>query len=167
VPIPPPTTIDVPRGLNAQAVEVAVVAGILNSHPPLSYDPNHELPATQFDDMLRRDLIEGSHGHSWSPGAREGDVRYATVDTRGHYLRVAIHMSSKQLRIEIVESRNLLQEDGVIHKKVVDWLGNLEAHIRKELDRMAAISHGDAAPPGARAPSGSTQPFSRSQAGSS
>jgi hypothetical protein len=77
-------------------------------------------------------------GRSWFPGARQGDVRYASVDTRGHYLQVAIHMSTRELRIEIVESRDLMQSDGMIHKKAVAWVSNLESHIRRELGRLAA-----------------------------
>lgn len=146
VPIPPPVTIDVPPGLTSQEVEVAVIAGILNTHPPVSYDPTRELPQREFDAMLARDFLATAHGRSWFPDARQGDVRYATVDTRGHYLRVAIHMNTRQLRIEIVESRNLLQSNGVIHKKAVAWVENLEAHIRRELGRLASYGSTQPAP---------------------
>ncbi|HKC51499.1 MAG TPA: hypothetical protein VKF60_11950 [Myxococcota bacterium] len=150
VPIPPPTVINVPPGLTGQEVEVAVIAGILNTHPPRSYDPTHELSQADFDAMLVRDFLATAHGHSWFPEARQGDIRYATVDTRGHYLRVAIHMNTQQLRIEIVESRNLMQSDGVIHKTVISWIANLEGNIRRELGRMASYGSAQSAPPQTR-----------------
>jgi hypothetical protein len=140
VPIPPPTTIDVPPGLSLQAVEVAVMAGINNGTAPATYDPTHELPEAEFDAMLDRDFVKVARAGGWFPEARRGDVRYASVDTRGHHLLVGIHLGTQQLRIEIVESRDLLQSDGRIHKAVVSWIGNLESRIRRELGRMAVLN---------------------------
>jgi hypothetical protein len=136
VPIPPPTTIDVPPGLSLQAVEVAVMAGINNGTSPATYDPTRELPQADFDAMLDRDFVVLARAGGWFPEPRRDGVRYASVDTRGHHLLVGIHLDTKQIRIELVESRDLLQAHGRIHKAAVTWIGNLETRIRRELDRM-------------------------------
>ena len=120
---------------------MAVFAGILNTHPPDSYDPTHELTQAAFDSLLWKDLISTAHGHSWFPESRGPGVVYAAVDTRGHYLRVAIRFVPNQLQIQMEESRNLLEGDGKIHKKVPAWIANLEEHIRRELGRMSLLGH--------------------------
>ncbi|HTO69055.1 MAG TPA: hypothetical protein VMR31_04270 [Myxococcota bacterium] len=117
---------------------MAVVAGILNVPVKKSYDPTQTLSQRDFDTMLAHEYISSERGRSWFPAERDGNVRYAYVDTRDHYLRVAIHMDPGVLRIEIVESKNLLQEDGRIHKKVPEWIDNLATHIQRELFRLAA-----------------------------
>jgi hypothetical protein len=137
VPIPAPTTIDVPPGLTLQAVEVAVMAGINNGTTPTAYDPTRELPPVEFDAMLDHDFVLLARSGGWFPEARRDGVRYASVDTRGHHLLVGIHMSTQQIRIEFVESQNLLQSNGRIHNTVVTWIGNLETRIRWELERLS------------------------------
>ena len=147
VPIPGPTLIDVPPGLTLQAVEVAVLAGINNVKVPGWYDPTKEVPQVEYDALIEHNFLSMAGGHSWMPGTRTGDVRYATVDTRGHHLKVAIHLALDRLRIEFVESGNLLEENGQIHRKVPEWIGNLAAHIRRELTRLSARARGLPMPP--------------------
>jgi len=142
VPIPGPKIVEVPPGLSLQAVEVAVLAGINNVKLPGWYDPTKELPQADFDTMLEHNFVSMAGGHSWLPGVRKDGVRYASVDTRGHHLLVAIHLATDRLSIEFVESRNLLQENGRIHKKVPDWIDNLANHIRRELARLSSRARG-------------------------
>jgi hypothetical protein len=134
--MPAPTLIPVPHGLSRQNVEIAVLAGITNSHPPTTYDPRQALSDADFESLLQRNFLSRDPGISWNPGTREGDTRYATVDTRGLYLRVGILMHPDQLRLEIVESKNLEQENGRIHRTVLPWIENLTNHIERELLRL-------------------------------
>jgi hypothetical protein len=126
--------------MTAQQREVAVIAGILNSHPPESYDPSRELPEQEFNALIWRHFVGTAPGRSWFPESRSGGTIFASVDTRGLYLRAAIEQSPTSLRISLVESRNLSQSETRIHKRAVVWLRNLEAHIRREVARMSAIT---------------------------
>src|SRR5258706_3265760 len=85
VPIPPPTTIDVPPGLTLQAVEVAVMAGINNGTAPAAYDPTGELPQAEFDSLLERDFVLPAPSGGLIPEPRPDEVRYTSVRTRAHH----------------------------------------------------------------------------------
>jgi len=139
VPFPEPYIIDVPVGMTQRQLEVAIVAGILNSHPPVDYDPMAKISEEEFHALLWQRFVGTARTRSWFPESREGDTIYASVDTRGLYLRAAIERRPDQIRVSISESRNLSEGDGRIHKRAVVWLRNLEAHIRREVGRMALI----------------------------
>ena len=139
VPFPEPYLIDVPAGMTQRQLEVAIVAGILNSHPPVDYDPMADVSDEEFHALLWQRFVGTARSRSWFPESREGDTIYASVDTRGLYLRAAIERGPGHIRVSISESRNLSEGDGRIHKRAVVWLRNLEAHIRREVGRMALI----------------------------
>jgi len=139
VPFPEPHLIDIPEGMTQQQLEVAIVARILNSHLPPDYAPMVELPEEEFNALLWHRFVGTAHSRSWFPESREGGTIYASVNTRGLYLRAAIERGPKHLRVFIVESRNLSEGGGRIHKRAVAWLRNLEAHIRREVGRMSLI----------------------------
>ena len=140
-PIPAPYVIPVPKGLTSQQTEVAVLAGILNTSPPADYDPTKPLSDQEFNTLLWQKFVGSARaGRSWFPESREGRTIFAAVNTRGLYLRAAIETDVDQVRISIVESRNLSQGDGRIRKRAIQWIDNLEAHIRRELGRMSVIS---------------------------
>ena len=139
VPFPEPYLIDIPTGMTQQQLRVAIVAGILNSHPPADYDPMAELSEEEFNALLWQRFVGTARSRGWFPESREGDTIYASVNTRGLYLRAAIERGPEQLRVSIVESRNLSEGGGRIHKRAVAWLRNLEAHIRREVGRMSLI----------------------------
>jgi hypothetical protein len=150
VPIPAPADVWVIPGLSLQAVEVAVMCGINRVDVPTSYDPRKELPQEEFDAMLKREFIDPAQPGDWYPEKREGSIRYASVDTRGHHLLVAIHLATDMLHIEFVESANLLQKNGMIHSKVLTWINNLAAHISRGIQQMAAHKKAlETAPPAA------------------
>ncbi len=140
LPLPAPYTLPVPMGLTAQQIEVAVLAGILNMRPPREYDPTKELPREEFDRLIWLRFVGTARSRGWFPESREGETIYAAVYRREHYLRAAIEPQGRNLRIRIVESRNLKQNGRRIHKRAVKWLRNLEAHIRRELGRMSVLA---------------------------
>ena len=61
------------------------------------------------------------------------------MNTRGHYLRAAIEQQPTEIRLSIAESRNLDQAGGQIHKAAIKWMRNVDAHIRREVGRMAMM----------------------------
>jgi hypothetical protein len=138
-PIPAFEPIAVPAGLSLQQVELAILAGITNKSLPRDTDPARTYTDAEFQKLIWDDYLRDAPGRSWFPVSRAPGVVYAAVDTRGHYLRVALQFDRTSIRTEIVESRNLLQEDGRIHKRALSWIENLHAHIRRELTRIAFV----------------------------
>src|SRR4029453_15515261 len=65
---------------------------------------------------------------------------YGGLDVRSHYMRVAISYDTKQISTKIVESRNLKQSSGRIHRKANAWLAKLETKIRVALGQVAFAS---------------------------
>jgi hypothetical protein len=139
-PLPEPYRIPLPAGLTAQQAEVAILAGILNTHPPADYDPTRDLPEQEFNALIWQDFVGEAGARSWFPDSRDGSTIYASVSTRGLFLRAAIEKKSGALEISVVESRNLRQRRGRIHKRAIKWLRNLEAHVRREVGRMSVFA---------------------------
>lgn len=139
-PIPEPAEISLPPSISTQQAIVAIIAGILNTPPPAGYDPSVELTDREFDAMIWNGFVAQARGKSWFPESRSKNTIYAAVDTRGLFLRVRIDRGPEVIRISVVNSRNLDQSDTRIHKQAIKWLRNLEAHIRREIGRMAVFS---------------------------
>ena len=139
VPIPEPYVIPLPAGMTSQQAEVAVICGILNTTPPGDYDPTVTLPDEQFRKLVWVGFVGSAKSRSWFPESRDGSTIYAAVNTRGHYLRAAIEQQPTQIRLSIAESRELDQANGRIHEAAVKWMRNLDAHIRREVGRMAMM----------------------------
>jgi hypothetical protein len=141
VPIPASfDTIAVPPGLTTRDVEVAILAGIRNKSAAVGYDPLR--PPADFDRFVWSSYMIDAPGRSWFPESLQPGRVIAAVDTRGHYLQVALKYDASAISTELLQSRNLLQENGHIHKKVLAWIANLHEHIRRELDRLAALRNG-------------------------
>ena len=143
VPIPASfETLAVPPGLSAQDVEVAILGGIRNKNAGTSYDPLRPMSAADFDRFVFVTYLADEPGRSWFPESRAPGTVIAAVDTRGHYLQVALKFDTSTIRTELLQSKDLLQEDGHIHKKALAWIANLHEHIRRELTRLAALRSG-------------------------
>jgi len=140
VAIPEPYVISLPEKMTAQQAEVAAIAGILNSPPPKEFDPTKTLSDEEFESLIWRDFVSVANGRSWFLESRQGNRLHAAVDTRGLYLRALVEIHPESIRISIVESRNLSQSESRIHKRAIKWLQNLEAHIRREVGRMALFA---------------------------
>lgn len=136
-PIPTLPVIKVPPGLSVQQVELAILSGILNQRPPESYDPRSDMPDDEFQQLVWKHYLQSASARSWFPESRSPGVIEAAVNARSHYLRVALAYDTTSIRMKILESRNLRQSGGRIHKRAVVWLDHLEEHIRRELGRMS------------------------------
>lgn len=139
-PLPEPARIPVPAGMTEQQLEVAVLAGILNTPPPPTYDPSSTLSDDDFDRLIWREFVGRARSRSWFPESRREDVLFAAVDTRGLYLRASIARRGDALVIQLEDSRNLRQTATRIHKRAHRWLNNLVAHIRREVGRMSVLA---------------------------
>jgi len=140
VPLPEAIEIEVPPGLTAQQVELAILSGILNQRPPETYDPRVGLSELEFQALVWNHYLRSASARSWFPESREPGYVVAAVSARRHYLRVGISFDTQTISIRLLESRNLRQSDTRIHERVPLWLDRLEEHIRRELGRMSFAS---------------------------
>jgi len=139
-PIPAFEPIAVPPGLSVQQVELAILSGILNKPPPSDLEPRAILPEDEFHALVWKHYLSEARSRSWFPESREPGVIRAAVNTRGHYLRVALEFDQTSVRMRIEESRELLQTRTHIHRRAIKWINGLQAHIQRELGRMALWS---------------------------
>jgi len=139
-PIPEFEPIAVPEGLSAQQIELAILSGILNKPPPAQIDPLQTYSDEQFQRLIWEHFLRDAQSRSWFPESTAPGVVYAAVNTRGHYLRVALVFDESAIRTEIVETKNLMQSEGEIHARALKWIENLHDHIRRELSRLAFAS---------------------------
>jgi hypothetical protein len=142
--------VSVPPGLTVRDVQVAILAGIRNKNAAVGYDPLR--PPAEFDRFLWTSYMTDPPGNSWHPESLKPGVVIAAVDTRGHYLQVSLKYDASAIRTEFLQSKNLLQENGEIHRKVPAWIENLHGHIQRELSRLAALRNGP--PPAPRSSPG-------------
>ena len=142
-PIPAFEPIQVPPGLSAQKVELAIFAGILNKPPPADFDPTGPpLTDEQFRKLLWDYFLRDARGRSWFPESTGPGIVYAAVNARSHYLRVALTFNESVIETQIVASENLMQGEGKIHNRALKWIAQLHEHIRRELGRLSASGRG-------------------------
>jgi len=133
-------TLTVPEGLTARDVEVAILAGIRNKSAAVGYDPLR--PPADFERFVWASYMVDPPGNSWHPESLQPGVVIAAVETRGHYLQVSLKYDPSAIHTQLLQTRDLLQEEGQIHRKVPAWIQNLHEHIQRELLRLAALRHG-------------------------
>ena len=135
--IPAFEPIRVPPGLTSQQVELAIIAGILNKPPPPNYDPTQPLSDEDFQHLLWEHFLRDARGRSWFPDSIDPGVVYASVNTRGYSLRVALEFNQSTIETRIISSENLSQSESRIHKRALQWITRLHDHIRRELGRLS------------------------------
>jgi len=135
-PIPDFGPLAVPSGLSLQQVELAILSGILNRPPPPDFDPRETLSEEEFHALVWKHYLSQARGRSWFPESLEPGVIRASVDARGHYLRVALFYDRVSIQTRIEESRELRQSETRIHGRAIKWINRLHEHIKRELGRM-------------------------------
>ena len=136
-PIPNFEPLKVPPHLTSQQVELAIIAGILNKPPPPGYDPTRPMSDEEFQRLLWEHFLRDARGRSWFPDSVAPGIVYASVNTRGYSLRVALEFNQSTIETRIISSENLSQSDSRIHKRALQWISRLHDHIRRELGRLA------------------------------
>lgn len=136
VPNQSPPPISVPSGLNANAVELAVLMAVVDAKGPPQLTVGQQIT----DNVLS--AVLGGYGslqrrNAWYYEGREPGVVYAGFQHRGHYMKVAVGYSAQDVRLAIVESRNLKQSDSRIHKTAMKYLQSLEDRLRRSLGMVA------------------------------
>ncbi|WP_062666334.1 hypothetical protein [Grimontia celer] len=87
---------------------------------------------------VKQAIIESGVDRGWimtetTPGVIRGELF-----VRSHRAVIEIPYSDKSYSINYVESENLMESDGKIHRNYNRWVNNLDVDIRKKLAVMAA-----------------------------
>ena len=140
VDIGPPLNTPVPSNLTQEETEIAIVAMLSAPLEEVQADPNTKtlVIASPLGAMLWDHYRRGRSPRkkswfleSWDPGLLY--LGYLGYRRGLFYMRVAIKTGVPTFSLRIVESRNLDQTHGRIHKNAKVWVGNLEADIRRAL----------------------------------
>jgi len=95
-----------------------VLAGVDDVVVPPAYDPKRELPPAEFQTMLDQDYLSRTRSGVWFPEWGSEGIRYASVDSwQEYHLLVCIHMTTNEVRIEYVESRNMKEHAGRVEER--------------------------------------------------
>ena len=119
----------IPPTLTKKDVEKVIISGALKSPTKKERSAGQEIAEAALSA-----LISGySNNNPWKYESRSNDVIYAGYNVRSHYMRVAIDYSGTYVTYDIVDSKNLDQEDGYIHENALIWLGRLDDRVRYAL----------------------------------
>lgn len=107
------------------------------THPRYTYNST-ALNQEDAQLAIRRGVMSaGWHLVQESPGQT-----IASVDSGGHFAKVAIDYNHVQYIINMVEASEGLRYDGTyIHKRYTFWVNRLDRHLKKELYAVVAGKH--------------------------
>ena len=129
-----PEIIRVPSGLTEDQVEQAIVLALAEL-PPGTIVLEHK--ASQVTDEILDRLFGADDPASWFVEARDSGVVFSGYQQDQHYLGVAIRYDTREVRVEIITSQNLMQSKSRIHKEVYVWIAALEVKIRQALGAIS------------------------------
>jgi len=143
VPNESPTPISVPRILNKSDVELAVLLAVADRPPPPTLTPGQQITDNVLGAVVGRayDRVS-SPRQEWYYEDRDVGVVFAGYQRGKFYMRVAVRYDAVNVKMEIMESRNLSQSDGSIHKNAFVWLQTLENRVRRTLGQIARRNTG-------------------------
>lgn len=125
-----------PPGLNENAVELAVIMAVLDATKPPDMTIGQQITDNVLSNVLRGYSSVRSR-NAWFYEGREKGVILAGCQRRGAYMKVKISYDSSQVRMQIVESRDLDQSEDRIHKVALQWLDDLDDRVRRSLGNVA------------------------------
>ena len=138
VPNKSPSPILVPPGLNKNDVENAILFAIADKPAPPDLAPGQRIADNALSAFFGAyyEKVGSARQYRYFEDRADGVV-YAGFQDRRYYMRTAVHYDAEKVRMEILESRNLRQNYGYIHKKAFDYLMILESRIRRLLGQIA------------------------------
>lgn len=125
-----------PTGLNDNAVELAVIMAVVDATKPPDLTVGQQITDNVLSSVLRGYSSVRSR-NAWFYEGREQGAIFAGHQRKGTYMKVRISYSATEIRLQILESRDLDQSDTRIHKTALIWLSDLEDRIRRSLGNVA------------------------------
>lgn len=133
--------IAVPPGLEAEQVEVALIAAIFSLTPPSGSGMSN--PEAIADSALKAAF--GWRYQSINPRRRDAgrwhlegrdhdrQIVYAGYQNKANYMRVAMTYTANDVRFSIVDSTGLRQSETKIHRAALAWMDELKMSARRTL----------------------------------
>src|SRR5262245_6137633 len=87
-PIPESQSIPVPRGLNEQNVEIAILSALLVQPPPGIYDPRAIVPKEQYDQLVWNYYVTSAGNRGWIVKSREPGIVTAAISRPQYELKI-------------------------------------------------------------------------------
>lgn len=84
---------------------------------------------------IERQIVAAGTRRGWRFEKRATGQLQGVLRERGHYARIDVRFSTRSYSITLVESDNLLQSGGEIHRNYNRWIHNLEREIDAALTR--------------------------------
>jgi hypothetical protein len=125
-----------PAGLNDNAVELAVIMAVVDATRPPDLTIGQQITDSVLSSVLRGYSSVRSR-NAWFYEGREQGAIFAGHQRKGTYMKVRISYSASEIKLQILESRDLDQSDTRIHKTALVWLSDLEDRIRRSLGNVA------------------------------
>jgi hypothetical protein len=119
-----PTSIKTPTELNFDEKREAVMIVLGNASPDSSWP-------TEVTNQFKG---------QWFYEYQTGNIVYAGLTIRSHYLQIAIDITPTELTTIVCNSRNLKQTEKKIHRKVPLWKDRLDSDFRIALGNASRYS---------------------------
>ncbi|MCW5750166.1 MAG: hypothetical protein KIT81_03385 [Alphaproteobacteria bacterium] len=84
---------------------------------------------------IERQIVAAGSRRGWRFEKQAAGQLQGVLRERGHYARIDVRFSTRSYSITLVESDNLLQSGGEIHRNYNRWIHNLERDIDAALTR--------------------------------
>lgn len=88
--------------------------------------------------LVKQAILESGIDRGWIMTETKPGVIRGELFVRSHRAVIDIPYSYKSYSINYVDSENLMENDGKIHRNYNRWVNNLDVDIRKKLAVMAA-----------------------------
>jgi hypothetical protein len=138
VPYADPPPIPVPRGLQDNDVEFAILLAIADPPEPPKLSPGQRISDQVLDAIVwSYDSVEEPRTEPWYFEARERRAILVGYQRGPLYMRVRVAYDTETVSLSIVESRNFDQTETKIHRGAFARLQTLENRIRRSLGRVA------------------------------
>jgi hypothetical protein len=142
--IGPPVRISVPSGLSNEDTEVAIVAMLtagneVERKEPTDPNTHTLIIANPIGAMLLDAYRTRAPSKGWFVESWDRDRIFAGYQQGSHYLRILIAAGHEEVVVTIVDSKNLKQSSGRIHRSALEWVNRLEVNIRDALGRASLL----------------------------
>ena len=131
---PPP--IQVPAGLAASDVELAILIAVADPPEPPDLNPGQQITVNVLNAIVGTQHSADRHRQPWFFEAREVGAVIAGFQRGQFYMRVKVRFDEREITLTIVESRNLSQTGDLIHRGAFSRLQTLENRIRRALGEI-------------------------------
>jgi hypothetical protein len=139
-----PSPILVPSSLTDHDVELAILMAVADRAVAPTVPPGQRITDNRLSDIVAINVVmvptqnrSRRSTYEWYFEDHDPRTVYAGFQHRKFYMRVAVRHDAHQVTMAIVDSHNLKQDEGSIHKKAFVYLQDLGTRERRALGTLA------------------------------